>query len=82
MVNLLKGGAASSQYLEESMEWDLVKKGLFGNGLAIKKMGTGAELNLKIPKDPQNYELMLIAKKKDCEQVISSKSSLHTSLQN
>jgi len=39
-----------------------------------KKMGTGAELNLKIPEDPQNYELMLIAKMKDCEYVISSKS--------
>jgi len=45
-------------------------------------MGTGAELNLKIPEDPQNYELMLIAKKKDSEYVISSISSLHTPLQN
>ncbi len=43
-------------------------------------METGAELNLKIPEDSQNYELMLIAKKKDFESVISNKSSLHTPL--
>jgi len=73
---------ASQTNLNFNFEWNLIKKDIFGNDLAIKKLGTGAELNLKIPKDPQNYELMLIAKKNDSEYVTSDKSSLHTPLQN
>jgi len=73
---------ASQTNLDFNFEWNLIKKDMFGNNLAIKKMGTGAELNLKIPKDYQNYELKLIAKKKDSEYVISSMSNLHTPLQN
>jgi len=73
---------ASQTTLNFNFEWNLIKTDIFGNDLAIKKMGAGAELNLKIPENPQNYELMLIVKNKDSEYVISSKSSLHTLLQN
>ena len=73
---------ASQNTLNFNFEWSLIKKDIFGNDLAIKKMGAGAELNLKIPENPKNYELMLIVKNKDSEYVISSRSSLHTLLQN
>jgi len=72
---------ASQTKLNFYFEWKLIKKDIFGNDLAIKKMGTGAELNLRIPEGFQNYELMLIVKKNDSEYVISSKSNLHTPLQ-
>jgi len=32
----IKDGAASSQYLEEIIEWNLIKKDIFGNELVIK----------------------------------------------
>ena len=62
-------------------EWNLVKKDLFGNPLALKLVGTGAELNLKIPEDYQHYDLLLIAKNKASGDVLRSKTILNTPTQ-
>ena len=62
-------------------EWNLIKKDFYGNPLAIKLLGTGPKLNLKIPKDYQDYDLLLIAKNKTSGYVISSKTILNTPTQ-
>ena len=61
-----------------SFEWNLVKHDDFGNPLALKKVGEGPQINLKIPENYKNFDLMLIARKKSSDYVISKQSMLHT----
>jgi len=63
---------------EFSYEWNLVKNDKFGNPLAIKKLGTKAEVDLPIPEDYKHYEIMLVTRKKGQDYILSTKTSLHT----
>lgn len=63
-------------------EWNLIKNDKFGNHLAIKKLGTKAEVNLLIPGDYKQYEIMLVTRKKGEEYIRSTKTSLHTPAKN
>ncbi|WP_224483747.1 glycosyltransferase [Robertkochia aurantiaca] len=42
-----------------SLEWFLVKNDDFGNHLAIKKLGETSSIDVKIPENYQNYQLIL-----------------------
>lgn len=46
-----------------SFEWSLVKCDEYGNCLAIKDIGSGGQITLKIPEDYRLYRLLLTAKK-------------------
>lgn len=61
-----------------SFEWNLVKNDPYGNPLAVHKVGSGPEIDLIIPENYKNYELLLITKRKGAEYIQSSKTSLHT----
>lgn len=69
---------ASKNETKYKFEWNLVKKDIFENKLAIKKLGTGPDIKVKIPENYKHYELMLIAKNKDRDYIISNRTTLHT----
>lgn len=59
-------------------EWNLIKTDVFGNPLAVKKLGTKPEIDVIIPENYENYEIMLITRKENGEYVKTSRTSLHT----
>ncbi len=65
-----------------NFEWNLVKLDDYGNPMAIKKLGSGPEIKVKIPENYKNYELLLITKNNDSGYSISTRSSLHTPIEN
>ncbi|TRZ44197.1 glycosyltransferase [Robertkochia solimangrovi] len=64
---------------EAQLEWNLVKCDNFGNPLALKIIGHGKKLDLKIPQDYENYRLVLKYTKDDqvsiTEDILNSKVS-------
>jgi cellulose synthase (UDP-forming) len=59
-------------------KWHLVKNDVYGNPVQMDKVGTGAEITLKIPAEPKRYQLYLYVIKGKQVQVI--KSNLNTPL--
>jgi len=59
-------------------KWHLVKNDVYGNPIQMDKIGTGAEITLKIPAEPKRYQLYLYVIKGKQVQVI--KSNLNTPL--
>ncbi|QCY69159.1 glycosyltransferase [Antarcticibacterium flavum] len=64
--------------LPMTLSWYLIKKDFFGNPLALKKLGLGKTIEVIIPEDYKNYELMLIIKDNNDKIVRSATSPLHT----
>lgn len=60
------------------MEWSLVKNDKFGNHLALKFLGEGPNISVRIPKDYKNYDLLLSLKDPDSNHVLQVISQLHT----
>ena len=65
---------------KNAFEWILVKKDLNGNELALKGLGKGISKSITVPKDYNNYELMLIHSKNNT--VNSVRTQLNTRLNN
>lgn len=63
---------------EIEITWSLIKNDTYGNALAVKELGKGPEISLKVPQEYEKYELLLTVKKNGY--TTSSKSSLHTPL--
>ncbi len=62
-------------------DWHLVKNDQFGNHLAIKEVGKGAKIELQVPSNYKNYELIVTASNKEGEYVVTSSSPLHIKMQ-
>ena len=54
-------------------EWYLIKTDNFGNGLLMKKIGTGPNITFAIPENPSNYKLYMIGVKGNVETTAQSK---------
>lgn len=67
---------------EYKFEWNLIKTDRFGNHLAIKKLGSQPEVEVIIPEDYKQYEIMLVTRKKGEDYVTSTRTSLHTPAEN
>lgn len=61
---------------QEQFEWSMIKTDFYGNPLAIKPLGQGVNLKIKIPKDYSNYRLMLSFKQNGY--IISTQTTLNT----
>jgi cellulose synthase (UDP-forming) len=59
-------------------EWHLVKLDEYRNPLAVKEVGKGPILELKIPEDYKYYELLLVIEDISQDFIITNRSSLHT----
>ncbi len=59
-------------------EWSLIKTDVFGNPLALKKLGSGSEIDIIIPQHYKNYRVLLTTRKKGSDFVQTSRTSLHT----
>jgi hypothetical protein len=57
---------------EKNCEWFLVKRGYYGEPIALKAMGKGRNLTLRIPRDYSLYELMLTYWEEDAGQPVLS----------
>ena len=65
---------------KNALEWVLVKKDPYGNKLALKELGKGISKSITVPKDYNNYELMLIHSKNNT--VNSVRTQLNTKINN
>lgn len=63
-------------------EWSLVKNDKYGNHLALKEIGEGPEIEVKIPENYRQYELLLTVQNAQNKHVNQVKSQLHTPLEN
>lgn len=59
-------------------EWNLIKTDIFGNPLALKKLGSGPEIDVIIPQHYKNHKIMLTTRKKGSEFVQTTRTFLHT----
>ncbi|HLP18418.1 MAG TPA: hypothetical protein VK470_19315, partial [Bacteroidota bacterium] len=59
-------------------EWSLVKCDIYGNYIAIKDIGDGDKISIKIPRDPERYKLLLTIIKGDI--ITTTITSLNTPL--
>jgi hypothetical protein len=59
----LKGWRSGREFEDLSFEWSLVKCDNYGNYLAVKDIGVGAKVSLKIPHDYEQYKLLLTTSK-------------------
>ena len=66
--------------LDFKYEWTLIKTDAFSNPIALKKLGKGPEVTLKIPKNYKNYRLLLTVIPPNKEYVLRKISKLHTPL--
>ena len=64
-----------------SLEWSLVKNDIYGNHLAVKELGRGNKVTIKVPAEYENYELLLTITNPDNGQVRQVLSNLHTPLE-
>lgn len=82
---VLKNGAEwvqPSQTRENlDFDWVLVKNDQYGNPLAIKNLGSGDNIDVIIPDNYENYEIMVSAKRTGGKYVSSHKTHLHTPLE-
>lgn len=60
------------------MEWHLVKNDMFGNAIAIKKIGDGCSVHLEIPENYSDYQLRLSIAKGDFS--VATLTTLNTPL--
>ncbi len=61
-----------------NFEWSLVKCDIYGNPLALKDIGNGPELTLKIPRNHEYFRLLLTVS--NGETISTYQTHLHTSL--
>lgn len=59
-------------------EWNLVKTDVFGNPLALKKLDSGPTVDIIIPEQYKNYQVLLTVRKKGSQYLQTTKTSLHT----
>ena len=55
----INGWRFGSDLKDSNLEWSLVKCDKYGNHLAIKDIGQGAKISVKIPQDQEYYRLLL-----------------------
>ncbi|WP_168194608.1 glycosyltransferase family 2 protein [Antarcticibacterium arcticum] len=72
---------AAKHVQDFSFDWSLVKNDLYGNPLALKNLGSGNTIKVTIPRDYENYELIVTAKRKGLNYSTSNRSLLHTKLE-
>ena len=74
----LKGWKFGNEVQGLSFEWSLVKCDVYGNTLAVKDIGAGPGLHLKIPRDHNYFKLLLTVS--DGKSVSTELTTLHTTL--
>ena len=75
--NWIYGNKIKEDYL---FEWTLIKTDTFANPLALKKVGTGPELSIKIPSNYDFYRLLLTVKSPSEDYVLRTVTRLNTPL--
>lgn len=76
----LSGWKSGRENDDLSFEWSLVKCDNYGNYLAVKDIGNGARVSLKIPQDYELYLLLLTTSKGD--NITQTITNLNTPLMN
>jgi hypothetical protein len=74
----IKGWKDGGEMKDLNFEWSLVKCDVNGNYLAIRDIGKGARLSLKIPENHELYRLLLTTKKG--EYITNTLTTLNTPL--
>lgn len=74
----IEGWRHGGKVNDTKFEWSLVKCDIHGNCLAIRDVGIGERLSLKIPKDHELYRLLLTASKGDT--ITTTITTLNTKL--
>lgn len=61
-----------------SFEWNLIKTDVYGNPLALKRLGSGPEIDIIIPSHYKHHQVMLTVRNKESQYVRTTRTSLHT----
>ncbi|MCP9201511.1 glycosyltransferase [Gramella sp. GC03-9] len=75
--NWISGNKIPNDY---KFEWSLIKNDIFGNPMALRKLGTGISVEVSIPEDYYRYQLLLTAVPPDYNHVSRTFSTLNMHL--
>ena len=66
--------------IDYTYEWTLIKTDTFSNPIALKKLGKGPDVTVKIPQNYKNYRLLLTVVQPNDDYVLKRTTTLHTPL--